>query len=140
MKSWLLDTGPLVAYLDASDRSHAAVSDPLGDFSGRLHTTSAVVTEAMHFVAPSPGGPALLVEFLTVGNVAVSDFSQQSDLRDAVSLMEKYRDTPMDYADATLILLAEQLGILEIVTLDRRGFSTYRTRRGEAFVQVLDNL
>jgi predicted nucleic acid-binding protein len=138
VRSWLLDTGPLVAYLDAGDASHAAVSACLEAFSGRLFTTSAVITEAMHFVSPSPGGPALLVEFLTAGDIAVIDFSQPSELQDAVSLMEKYSDTPMDYADATLVLLAERLRVLEIVTLDRRGFSAYRTRRGEAFTLVLD--
>lgn len=46
----------------------------------------------------------------------------------------------MDYAEATLILVAEQLGILEIATLDRRGFSAYRTRRAKPFVLVLDEL
>ena len=140
MRSWLLDTGPLVAYLDAGDSSHPAVSGHLDGFSGRLLTTSAVITEAMHFVTPSPGGPSLLVDFLTAGNVAITDFSQPSELYDAVSLMDKYRDTPMDYADATLILLAEQLGVLEIATLDRRGFSAYRTRRGKPFVLVLDEV
>lgn len=138
MRSWLLDTGPLVAYLDAGDSSHAAVSACLESFSGRLFTSSAVITEAMHFVSPIPGGPALLVEFLTAGGVAVLDFSEPSELQDAVSLMERYSDTPMDFADATLVLLAERLGVLEIVTLDRRGFSAYRTRRGEAFTLVLD--
>ena len=92
----------------------------------------------MHFVAPNPGGPALLVEFLAAGDIAVLDFSRPSELQDAVSLMEKYSDTPMDFADATLVLLAERLDVLEIVTLDRRGFSAYGTRRGEAFTLVLD--
>lgn len=49
----------------------------------------------MHFVSPNPGGPALLVEFLTAGDIAVMDFSQPSELQDAVSLMEKYSDTPI---------------------------------------------
>ena len=52
--------------------------------------------------------------------------------------MEKYADTPMDFADATLVLLAEALGQSEILTLDRRGFSVFRTRRGRPFRRVLD--
>lgn len=44
----------------------------------------------------------------------------------------------MDFADATLVLLTEALETHEVLTLDRRGFSTYRTRRGRAFRQVLD--
>jgi predicted nucleic acid-binding protein len=47
--------------------------------------------------------------------------------------MRKYADTPMDFADATLVLLADATGILEILTLDRRGFSTYRTSKGKRF-------
>ena len=46
--TWLIDTGPLVAYVDARDRAHEAVAACLGDFTGQLATSSAVVTEAMH--------------------------------------------------------------------------------------------
>jgi predicted nucleic acid-binding protein len=52
--------------------------------------------------------------------------------------MERYSDTPMDFADATLVLLAEVFEVLDILTLDRRGFSTYRTAGGSAFRLVLD--
>jgi predicted nucleic acid-binding protein len=44
----------------------------------------------------------------------------------------------MDFADATLVLLAEALGQHEILTLDRRGFSVFRTRRGRPFRRPLD--
>jgi len=44
----------------------------------------------------------------------------------------------MDFADATLVMLADELGTTEILTLDRRGFSTYRTSRGQAFNLILD--
>ena len=45
----------------------------------------------------------------------------------------------MDFADATLVRAAEQLGIVEVLTLDRRGFSTYRMSKGRGFRLVLDN-
>ena len=51
--------------------------------------------------------------------------------------MEKYCDTPMDFADASLVLLAERLQIYAICTLDRRGFSTFRIGR-KPFRLVLD--
>jgi predicted nucleic acid-binding protein len=47
--------------------------------------------------------------------------------------MKKYRDTPMDDADATLVLPAADLSVADILTLDRRGFSTYRPPNGRAF-------
>ena len=50
--------------------------------------------------------------------------------------MEQYAETPMDFADATLVLLADDLDVRRIFTLDRRGFSTYRTRSRKAFQVV----
>jgi len=47
--------------------------------------------------------------------------------------MARYSDTPMDFADATLVQLADAVGVIDILTLDRRGFSTYRTAKGKAF-------
>ncbi|MCY3863178.1 MAG: hypothetical protein OXG34_08865 [bacterium] len=48
-------------------------------------------------------------------------------------------DTPMDFADATLVLLAERLAVSDILTLDRRGFNTYRLSDGTPFNPVIDN-
>ena len=62
---------------------------------------------------------------------------KRPELESAVELMRKYGDTPMDFADATLVLLAAQLEVVDIVTLDRRGFSTYRTPNGGKFRLVL---
>ncbi len=66
-------------------------------------------------------------------------FAALRELRAAVSLMEQYHDTPMDFADATLLLLAEALHVRDILTLDRRGFSAYRTRERQALRMVLDS-
>ena len=52
--------------------------------------------------------------------------------------MKKYADTPMDFADATLVMLAEALEVFDVLTLNRRGFSTYRTGDGSGFRLVLD--
>jgi predicted nucleic acid-binding protein len=52
--------------------------------------------------------------------------------------MEKYSNTPMDFADATLVLLAEGLNVHEILTLDWRGFATYRTRKRRPLKLVLE--
>ena len=138
MRLWLVDTGPLVAYLDGSDPAHADVVARMETFTGRLATTSSVVTEAMHFVAQAPEGPRLLADLLVACDAEVLDFTDPAGLPDAVSLMEKYANVPMDFADATLMLLAEGLGALDVLTLDRRGFATFRTRKGRALRLVLD--
>ena len=138
MKTWLLDTGPLVAYLDASDSAHANVTAKMDSFTGRLATTSAVITEAMHFVSATADGARVLAHFVATTAMEVYDLCQPPELGEAAQLMHKYRDTPMDFADATLVLLGEALSVGEIMTLDRRGFATYRTRQRRHFRMVLD--
>ena len=139
MITWLVDTGPLVAYLDASQDGHAEVTSKAEPFIGRIATTSAVITEAMHFVGGASTGPRLLVDLLTAWEVDVYDFSEPAGLPEVVALTEQYANVPMDSADATLVLLAEALQVRDILTLDRRGFSTYRTRPGQGFQLVLDH-
>jgi predicted nucleic acid-binding protein len=137
MKFWLLDTGPIVAFLDASDSQHEHVAGGLDKFTGRFVTTSAVIVEAMHFVSRSPFGPALLIEFLLQSQTLIHECTALNDLAMAAELMAEYADTPMDFADATLVLLASRLKIFEVCTLDRRGFRTYRVGR-KSFRLVLD--
>lgn len=138
MITWLVDTGPLIAYLDASESAHDAVVATADPFVGRLATTSAVVTEAMHFVGSSSNGPRLLADLLIAWDVEVHDFTEPVGLPHVVELMERYANVPMDFADATLVLLAEALEVHDVLTLDRRGFATYRTRSGRPLELVLD--
>jgi predicted nucleic acid-binding protein len=136
--TWIVDTGPLVAYVDADDPAHAHVTACWDAFSGRLATTSAVITEAMHFVSASPEGPRTLADLVAASEMDVFDLSAPPELHEAVALMEKYADTPMDFADATLVLLVEALDARNVLTLDRRGFAAYRTRKGRAMRLALD--
>jgi predicted nucleic acid-binding protein len=134
---WLIDTGPLVAYVDAGDPAHHAVATALGGFSGKLYTTAAVVTEAMHLVSEDSRGPGVLAGFLVATRADIAGLTAPPDLQEAVRLMDEYRDTPMEFADATLVVLASRLGVTEIATLDVRGFSTYRAARKKPFRLVL---
>jgi uncharacterized protein len=138
LRVWLLDTGPLVAYLNTRDPDHERVAATLDAFSGQLIATSAVITESMYFLAQVRRGPALLAAFVADSELQIVDFSGAEDLADAARRMEKYADLPMDYPDATLVLLAERLGIFDVLTLDRRGFKVYRTTEGKHFALVLD--
>lgn len=138
MRTVLVDTGPLVAYLDSDDPAHVEVAQRWDGLVGRLATTSAVITEAMHFVAAAPDGPRSLAELVASSSMEVFDLSRAPELREAAALMERYADTPMDYADATLLLLAEALNVGEVLTLDRRGFAVYRTRENKALRNALD--
>ena len=138
MKVWLIDTGPMVAYLDATDPHHADVAAAMDKFLGRPITTPAVITEAMYFAGATHGGARAIADLVDRSGMTVYDVCQPADLRSASGLMERYADTPMDFADATLVLLADVLEVFDVLTLDRRGFSTYRTDGGRPFRLVLD--
>ncbi len=139
MRAWLLDTGPLVAYLDAKDPDHSSVSACVDSFAGQLVTTGAVITEAMHFVSSVREGPSLLSNFVAASGLEIHDYAQPPELRAAADLMTRYHDVPMDYADATLVLLGARLDLAEILTLDRRGFTVFRLPRRKVFHLVLDS-
>ncbi len=137
VKTWLVDTGPFVAYISRTDPMHGRVAASVDSFAGQLATTSAVITEVMYFLAGAPSGPVAFAELLLASGVLITESAQPQQVRAAAELMDKYSDAPMDFADATLVLLAEELGVMDILTLDRRGFSTYRTAKGKAFRLVL---
>jgi len=137
MKTWLVDTGPFVAYVNRTDARHAQVAASLDGFTGRLATTGAVVTEVMYFLADVAGGPIAFGELLVASDTRIAESTDPRHILSAAQVMDKYSDTPMDFADATLVLLADELGVTDVLTLDRRGFSTYRTAKGRAFRLVL---
>ena len=140
MDIWLVDTGPLVAYLDSSEVEHDRASDALDSFNGVLATTAAVVTEVMHFISGARDGALAFSELISHSGMRVYGMCEPAEVRDAAALMQRYADTPMDFADATLVLLAERLATVDILTLDRRGFNTYRLPSGAPFNPILDLL
>lgn len=137
MTRWILDAGPLVAYLDQSDSAHDLCADTLEAFTGELHTTSAAIVETLHFLQELPDGADALVQFLAHSGTHSHDCTSLPQLEQAAQLMRKYADVPMDFTDATLVLLAQELAAPEILTLDRRGFRTFRFSGQKRFQLVL---
>jgi predicted nucleic acid-binding protein len=131
----LVDTGPLVAWFDADDTHHQAVTRHLDGYEGELLSTWPVLTETCHLLPESmvPG----FMQWVACGGLTIAELpaSAASALADR---MGKYADLPMDLADASLIWLAENLGVLDVLTLDRRDFGIYRTERGKALRNLLD--
>ena len=128
----LLDTGAFVALVDRSERRHADCVAVLEAWKGPIVTTEAVLTETLHLVGPQWQAQKVCLEFLLREAFLLVPASRASLKRVSV-LMEKYRDVPMDYADATLVALGEELDIDLVFTLDRRGFSAYRLNQRKAF-------
>ncbi len=128
----LLDTGPIVAALDAGDQWHHACRGLWPDAADRCITTEAVVTEACHLVLRG-GGPAVLpLQFLLSARIPIVGLDSGGH-RHAAQLMDRYADLPMDYADAALVTLADVLHVERILTTDRRGFKAYRGAHGRKF-------
>src|SRR5688572_16662665 len=106
MKTWLLDTGPLVAALDADDPAHQRVKELLSAFRGILMTTGAVLTEAFYLLRHARDGAERLVDFIEATGMSIIDIFRAEDLRRITHLMDKYADRPMDFADGSLVLVA----------------------------------
>src|SRR5688572_11419161 len=114
---------------DPSDRARESCLKELGRLERRrLITTLAVVTEATYLLDFSKSAQQAFLTFVASGAVELAEFGATL-VSKAQSLMAKYADLPMDFADATLVVLAESLDTTTIFTLDRRDFGVYRTGR-----------
>ena len=121
----LADTGALLAYLDRTDPWHRRCRDTFGQLRLPLSTSSAVLTELFHLVGDNPREVELAWAFILSGAVTVTPISDQ-DLPDIEALMRKYHDRPMDFADATLVHLAQREAFSTVFTIDHDDFETYR--------------
>ena len=128
----LLDTGAFVALVDRDEKLHDDCVAALEKWSGPVVTTEAVLTETLYLVGPGWRAQKACLEFILRGAFQMVPSSAKS-LQRAAALMERYRNVPMDFADATLVVLGEELETDRVFTLDRRGFSTYRMNRNHAF-------
>ena len=118
----LVDTGPIVALFNRNDRAHAACVATWKSFRGPVETVWPVITEAMYLV----DGAAIhaVLDLVQSGALVVRDLGAD-DIARIRELMRKYADTPMDFADACLVRVAERYRIRTVFTLDRRGFCAY---------------
>jgi len=95
-------------------------------------STEAVLTEATHLLASVQGGRAACVDFFLSGGALLVPSSMTS-LQRVRKLLDKYADLPMDFADATLVALAEELDCTSVFTTDRTDFSVYRVKGRKPF-------
>jgi uncharacterized protein len=129
----LADSGPLIALYIPADHNHERCVAALEHLATPLVTTKACFTEAMYFAGKERGwkGYSDLWQLVLDGRLEVRPFTAEDLLR-MRDLMEKYRDTPMDLADASLVVLAENLNTTLVFTLDSH-FRAYRLRDRRAF-------
>ena len=121
----LVDAGPLVALLHRDDQNHERCVSAVRSLREPLATAWPVLTEAMYLLGFSWQAQDALWEMIDSGALELVSLDS-TDGRRMRELMRKYRDLPMDVADAALVRIAEREGIRRIFTIDRRDFTVYR--------------
>lgn len=131
MRGVLVDTGPLVAVIDADDAFHDRCVQALKEIRQPLFTVWPVITEAMHLVG-SLIAQEKLWDVLEEGGLHLLPL-ETADMSRMRELMKKYADLPMDLADAALVRVAERDALHTVLTIDRSDFSVYRLQDGKKF-------
>ena len=121
----LADTGAILAYLDRHDPWHKLCRDAFSQLRLPLLTSTAVLTEIFHLTQARRVEQAVVWTFirsgaLVPGTIGADDFPSLQEL------MSRYADRPMDFADATLVRLAQRESIARVFTVDHDDFETYR--------------
>lgn len=124
-RTLLLDTGFLVALVDPRDRDHQECLSVWSELRARFVSAEGVLVEAAHLLRKRPGTFERAVNIVrSVETTFVHGDAGRFDR--AVRHMKRYQDVPMDFVDAMLVTIAEDAQVGEVLTLDRRGFETYR--------------
>jgi len=135
MKKILIDSGPLIALFDASDKYHTSSVEFIRKNQLPLITTLASITETLHLLDFNRNAQIDFLEWVGQGAVEIYPIKNE-DFSRIHALTSKYRDLPMDFADSCLVFLAEKLGIHQIATIDR-DFTIYRIKGKKSFQMVL---
>lgn len=123
----LVDAGPLVAIIHHDDQHHQTCAGVLGTIQEPMLTVWPAFTEAMYLLRLTTGGQDKLWQVLGTDALSIADL-HDDDYPRMRELMTKYRDLPMDLADAALVRVAEREDIRRVFTIDRRDFSIYRPK------------
>lgn len=125
----VLDTGPLLAAIDADDESHSACAGLLGGTSERRIIPSPVLPEIDYFCATRgvPDGFDRLLEDVRRGAYAIEELASE-DYERVLELRHTYADLRVGFVDAAVLAIVERLGEPKLATLDRRHFGVMRPR------------
>lgn len=129
----LTDAGPLVAIIDGADADHGVCTRALKSLRGPMVTSWPALTEAVYILGSRAGwkGQEALLRLVSRGDLLAADLDRDG-VEKCAELMRKYRSLPMDFADATLVVLAERLKTRRVFTLDS-DFRIYRIGGRRAF-------
>ena len=131
----LIDSGPLIALFDGSDKYHLEVKTFLKSYNGQLLTTWAVMTEVSHMLDFNLNVQIDFLKWVELGGLQIYDISQK-DLTDIIKMIQTYTNVPMDLADATLMYAAHKESLDKILSIDS-DFDIYRTLKQGSLQNVL---
>jgi len=131
--SIVVDAGPLIALFDRDDRHHRRAVEFVRDGRARLITNLPVLTEATFLLRFSVEAQRDLLWW--AHKSLEIDQGTSADLPRIIALLEKYRDMPADFADASLVALAERLNVSRIASVDS-DFTIYRLSDKRRFENV----
>ena len=120
----LIDTGPLIALFDRDDKYHTSIVEFIKNTNYRFISTTAVLTETMYMLDFNTAVQLNFLEWIMREGVIIHEI-KQSNIKRIIDLTKKYSDRPMDFADATLVIAAEERGIRQIISIDS-DFDIYR--------------
>lgn len=135
MQKTIIDSGPIIALFDRSDKFHNKVLDFIKTYKGKLVTSWAVITEVSHMLDFNLQVQIDFLKWCEIGGIEVYDISQ-TEISNIRIMMEKYIDVPMDLADATLMYIANKENIRNIVSIDS-DFDIYRTLKKQSLNNLL---
>lgn len=121
----IVDTGPLVALLDASDPDHERCTELLQGSAEPRVVPVCVLVEVEYLLRPWPDAFAALLADFDAGGLELLDLPVRWLLRSG-ELVNRYHDLPLGLVDATVVAAAEMLGETKVVTLDHRHFTVVR--------------
>jgi len=130
----LVDTGPLVAFLNRADRYYKWAVERAAAISPPLFTCEAVISEACFLLRNIPNAPDALLELVKRKLVAVP-FQLEQEITAVKKLVARYDNVSMSLADACLVRMSEQYAGSVVLTLDR-DFRIYR-RLGRQVIPVI---
>jgi predicted nucleic acid-binding protein len=133
----LVDTGALLALLDSGDGWHGLCVEAFRKLQLPLLTSEAVLTELFHLVGGTRHEMEAAWKLIDSGAIEVAVI-QNSELAEIHSLMSRYWDRPMDFADATLVYLARRESLTNVFTVDQADFETYRIEGRRRFRVIPD--
>lgn len=133
MKLAILDTGPLVAWLCPRDEYHAWARRVFPEVAPGSLVCEAVLAEVCHLVAREGVTRAKVIEFVL--RIRLRSPSLSNELIAVRTLLDRYADAPMDFADACVVRLAEMNGELQVCTVD--GHFQFFRKNGSEPISLL---